>query len=169
MTIAFVRAYSLEEAEEILVYQDFQLSGDLLEYGSRVAWIGFEPRGPSPARNTQVCRRSLVLAMTDSDPVFSVQLIGGTAAVEPLRATPAHAVQIVRFLEALQAEPDEWAVAVHCTAGIGRSGSVSRYVQDRWKPLSEERWKVLHLRCHPREWFVKMLREAEASDAERRT
>lgn len=160
--IAFVRAYSLEAATEILRHREPLRCRDLLEYHGRVAWIGFEPSGPSPLRGfvapDPLCTRWLLLTLTDCDPAHAVAYIGERES-PPLLSID-HARQIVAFVRELAQVPEEWALAVHCTAGIGRSGSVSRWVQDVYAPVPEWRWAAMHTRCHPREWFLRLLFEA---------
>lgn len=159
--IAFIRAYSHEEATDILLRAlPAELArdhGDLLEHPHRVAWIGCEPFD-SPlhkAMTSAICARRLVLQFRDLEPPRAPMLSEHCATLD-------HARQIVDYVRAVAAESEPWALAIHCTAGIGRSGSVSRWVQDRYHVLPPQRYAALHRRCQPREWLLDLLRRAEA-------
>lgn len=160
MTIAFVRAYPLAQARDVIEHQNIQLAGELLEYPGRVFWIGFEPIGPSPARGLA---HSLVLLCDDTDPKdYGPE---DTVSTDPNQPTIEHARAIVSALRTLHEDPEEWAVAAHCTAGVRRSGTVAEHVWRRYRPqgLRPARYSDLHRRCLTNRRIYELLQQAEGA------
>ena len=95
----------------------------------RRAWIGFDLLGyeRSPLRDclTDVSG-PLVLSMADWDPECPQRGHHGTGADGPAIE---HARAIVRHIVALHDDPEEYALAVHCHAGLFRSGAVAEWVR----------------------------------------
>jgi predicted protein tyrosine phosphatase len=93
----------------------------------RRAWVGFDLFGHerSPLRSVHD-GPALVVSMADWDRDSTWRGHHGQNDDEP---TIAHAREIVRHVLALHAEANEYALAVHCHAGLYRSGAVVEWVR----------------------------------------
>lgn len=132
----------------------------------RRVWIGFDTDGgdASPLRRIHdgPC---IVLRMTDWDPDSEMRGCppGMTNELEP---TIEHARTVVEFVNAAIADPRELVLAVHCHAGLYRSGAVAHWVsRDRGIEEHEcsNRVRVCgNVEPTRNETFLRLLREAHA-------
>lgn len=137
MRIAELKVYSLLEARESPFHE-------LAPYRDRTLWIGFVPEGPSPFKGKP---NSLVIECLD--------VVSGI----PEGPTLEKAQQIVDFIRQDRGK-GQWAVAVHCTAGVSRSGALATWVQETFHPLLEGQWRGLVMHIHPNPVLLKLLRQA---------
>ncbi len=96
------------------------------------AWVGFET-GSEEDRSPAGCSAggpSLIVRMADIDLASSwrghLQRYGPD---HPLAPTLGKARPIVDFLAAIHAEQEDYALSVHCHAGLWRSGAVAEWVR----------------------------------------
>lgn len=59
-----------------------------------------------------------------------------------------HAQEIIQFLEAIHAQPEELSLVVHCDAGISRSGAVGIFAC-RYFGLDEMKFREINNNIHP--------------------
>ena len=69
----------------------------------------------------------------------------------------AHAREIYNFVEAIQSREEEWAVFVHCSAGISRSGAISRWIEDATGAMGEEKFREANKQIQPNATLLRML------------
>lgn len=161
MTVTFVRAYSLAQARDYM--QGIGVARKELTGFTRVAWIGFVPTGPSPIEHLN---NAIVIEMDDvaehhACGLTGERLLDGTPLVRPSIEI---ARRIVRFVRKRHADAGEWALAIHCTAGISRSGAVARWAWETCKPPPARQPAAMfaeqHERTHPNQSLLRLLQEA---------
>lgn len=124
--------------------------------GPRIAWVAIEP-WPSPLRG----KVKALLTVEIPDRIALVDEINDNRDPKAGEPSPSveSATQIVRFLEAVQAEPKKWAVLVHCHAGRSRSPAVAQYVQERWAPMDRDVFSINMIGTCPNRTLLRRLRE----------
>lgn len=129
--IATVATYSLDQARTYWAQSIEALRGfEREELGLRVAWVGFDTcdGDRSPLRDVDVGERLVVRCLDwDADGRYSPAHVG--YAQPELAPTLDHARAIVRFVLALHNAPGKHRLAVHCHAGLFRSGAVAEWVR----------------------------------------
>lgn len=129
--ISSVATYSLDQARKHWA-QSADVLGDFEREGLRLttAWIGFDTceHDRSPLRDVDVGQRLVVRCVDwDVDYRHSPEHVGHALPVDA--PTLDHAREIVRFVLALHDAPEKCRLAVHCHAGLFRSGAVAEWVR----------------------------------------
>lgn len=129
--ISSVATYSLDQArkhwaQSLDVLRGFEREGLHLT----TAWVGFDTceHDRSPLRDIAVGQRLVVRCIDwDVDGRHSPAHVGYALPVDA--PTLDHAREIVRFVLALHNAPGKYRLAVHCHAGLFRSGAVAEWVR----------------------------------------
>lgn len=147
--IKHVQALSRVNAEKVLRGEHPVALEMARRFADRVAWIGISNDGSSPV--TDARGPNLVEAFADvnhTDIVFE----------KPMRAE--HAARIVAFVEDIAKRPGDWALLVHCEAGVSRSGAVVQWALERHSTMNRGIYAHLHRHCSPNRYVLRLLREA---------
>ncbi len=140
MAIISVSSFSLEDAKKIIKNSIYN------------AWIGFEPIGKSPVRYLKNIP-GLVVNCIDYDPAsFPTGIFQkGNLPDQKIAKT------ICTFLDQIHKEVIPYKLAVHCTAGVSRSGAVSSYVFSKYLTMSFEEWESTNYQCSANEYLLGFL------------
>lgn len=150
--IKHVQALSRVNAEKVLRGEHPVALEMARRFADRVAWIGISEDGSSPV--TGAPGPHLVEAFAD---VNNAEY-PGIVFERPMRAE--QAARIVAFVEDIAKRPGDWALLVHCEAGVSRSGAVVQWALERHSTMNRGIYAQMHRHCSPNRYVLRLLREA---------
>lgn len=153
MTITYVAAMSRSRAARYFSNEKDEF-GDRIKaaYGQNIGFIGISAHDEPDLIPDMP--NHLRLHFNDVDPS---RFGGQTEAEILLGPNEAHAREIFDFVNKIQNKEEEWAILVHCQAGVSRSGAVARWIEDVTGALGEERFREQNRQIMPNTTLLRLL------------